>query len=115
MHAAHFGLVVVDQSHALVGIGRIDFHFFGQFAAHAFFIRRSAAVCFGVDGRDVSADAHAAFAVQTAFALACAPRILENFHNFIWVGVAKDHIWNQLLQTGILLYFAAVAITRMPG
>jgi len=59
-----------------------------------------------VFGRNVPADADAAFAVQPAFALAFAARVLKHGLAPRSVAVAEDAVRNQLLEARILLHFA---------
>ena len=111
--AADFGLVVVYQADAFGRVGREDFDFFGQFAAHAFFVGRGVEAGIGVDGGDVPADAHAALAVQSAFAHARAAGVLEDVQVFFRVGIRKDHVGDQLFEAGVLLDFAAGTVAGM--
>ena len=72
-------------------------------------------IVFGVDGGDVAADAHAALAVQSAFAHARAARVLKNTNSFFRIFVAKNYIRNELFKTWIQLNFAAGAVTHVFG
>jgi len=111
--AAHLGPVVVDHAHASGGIRGVDCHFFLQFAVHPFLVGIPAAVGVCVDRRDVPANAHAVLAVQPSFALAGAPGVLEHGLASLAVGVAEDHVGNQLLEAGIQLHLPAGAVAGM--
>ena len=108
VHLADFGLVIVDQPHASLARGRVDRDFLGQLAAHAFGIggrgmlvaRRIA----GVVGRDVPADAHAAFAVQAPLPLPFAAGVLKHVDFARRIAIAKDHVGDQLLEAGVLFH-----------
>ena len=56
-----------------------------------------------VVGRDVPADADAFLAVQPAFALPLAARVLKHVDPATGIAVAKDHVGNKLLEAGVFL------------
>jgi hypothetical protein len=51
--------------------------------------------------------------VQPAFPLSFAARVLEQLHAASSVGVAEDHIRNQLFEAGILFHFVPRPIARV--
>ena len=104
MHAADFGFVIIDQPDALGRVRRVDGDLFLQFPPHSLLIRIADGVPTGVDGRNMAADAHAALAVQPAFAHAGAASVLEDGRPAVAACVAKNHVRNQLLEAGVLFH-----------
>src|SRR5690349_21794086 len=64
--------IIVDEAHDGFVVGRVDDHFFLKLAAHALAVDVVAGADFGVDRRNVSADADAALRAEPGLAAAAA-------------------------------------------
>lgn len=98
------GFVVVDQAGDGFGVGCVDGDFLGELAQHAVTVDVVQVPGRGVDGRDVPADADAAFGVEPAFAHAAPALVLEDLRAAVVIDPAEDDVWDQLLVAGVLFH-----------
>src|SRR5687767_8673007 len=104
MHAADGRFVVVDQPYAAFAVIRADDDFLLQLAPQAFLVRVGRGLA-DIFGRDMPADADAAFAMQATLSLAGAAGVFKEADDSVRIGVPKDGVRNQLLEAGVFLHF----------